>query len=283
MTAPLAPRQLTVHLRVDREAVKGVRLERRVFDVARALKGQTLGAVPTLAAALLPVCGGAHRAAALGAIEQAKGQPMAEAHARATSVLAERIANGVWRLGLDLAAALSLPQRAANVVAARNAVRQLTAAHDTDTALFALERTLDEMQDLRAPTLAAVSHFPADRDLAALVDRAFDDPRGALAALLAVRSGSLDPAAHAGAGGAVTTSRGPLLHRCTASGDHVLDYAIEAPTDFIAAPAGPLARSLTGLPHGGDPRAAARLVCALHDPCEAVLIQIHDDREAADA
>ncbi len=281
MTAPFAPRQLTVHLVVDRETITKARLERRTFDVSRALKGRPLGDVPAIAAALLPVCGAAHRAAARGAVEQALGQPLADARSRAIAVLAERIANGVWRLGLDLAAALSIPQRAACVVAARDAARQLAAIPDKDASSL-LEQALTELLDLRQLTDAALSRFPS-ADLARLADRAFDDPREALAALRAILAGSLDPTVHAGAGGEVTTSRGLLRHQCSAVGDRVLDYAIEAPTDRIAAPDGPLARALVGLPHGGDPRAAAQLVCALHDPCEAVAIHIDTVREDAHA
>ncbi|MFN8831129.1 MAG: hypothetical protein ACK50Q_18370 [Labrys sp. (in: a-proteobacteria)] len=281
MTHPLAGNQLRIRIRADAERIVAARLERRTVSVARLMVGRPVGEIPGLVASLLPICAASHRAAAMGAIETAAACPPQAIEARAVAVLGERVANGVWRLGLDLPSSLGLPRLPAPVLAARDAARTLTGDRITaGNALAALAGALADVAAIVDDAYDAAARFPSASGLEELARRAADDPRHALDSLRSVLAGTADPAPHAGLDGMVTTSRGALDHRCMIADGIATDWSIHTPTDRIAAPDGPIAGALVGLPHGGRPFEAARIVTALHDPCEDVAILLEDDAHA---
>lgn len=281
MTTTLSGNHLTIRITADAERIVSARLERRTVDVARLMIGRRADDIPRAFSTLLPICAAAHRVAASGAIDLATGQETGEPFARAKAVLAERVANGVWRLGLDITAACGMTKRHAPVLSAREIARAM--AQDTETAASSLEtlaEVLDDLDDVIEEASTVAARYPASAGLDALVAHAGRDPREALSTLSDLFNGGSDAKEHAGIDGRVVTSRGGLRHACKLADGVATDWTIHTPTDWIAAPGGPLETSLVGLPHGGRPLEAARFACALHDPCEEVAILFEGDNDA---
>ncbi len=220
----------------------------------------------------------AHRAAALGAIEAAQDRPSFGGPGRAAAVLAERVTNGLWRLGLDAAKATGRAPRTDLLLKARAAARAIGSAAKDAGALAVLAQAVDAMaEEAHAFEDAVHASLPQRVDLAALLARATGDPEYALGKLALLQADVLDPLRHAGQGGSVETSRGMLHHRCEIEAGVITAYRIDAPTDRIVAGAhGELASAMAGLPHQGDPLRVARLVCTLHDPCDALTFTLKE-------
>lgn len=280
MNAPLATRHLSIRLTDDGERFTTVRLTRRVVDVTRALPGRPAGAAPDILAALLPVCGMAHRAAALGALEAQGIVCGYDRRHLSMAVAAERAANGIWRLGFDGAAALGLGPRARAVAIARSAARGVASRSVPITdAIGSLEDAHAMVSDITVALAGNVARM--DGRIQRFMARAADDPAVATDLLAGLSAGIVDPERHCGTGGKVETSRGALAHCCLIENGMVRSWTIETPTDHMTAHGGVLHGMLTGLEHGGQPLETARMVVALVDPCEGVDIVI--DREAGDA
>ena len=269
-----------IGLDIRRDAITAVRIRQdNPLDPARLVVGRTADAAPDLLAQVLAVCGHAHRAAARGAVAQARGAVADDGglRDRARAVLEERLLNGVWRLAIDWPRALGSAERPDLIVR----VRRATSGQGTTSGPDDLEAVVDQIDRtglqaaFEAASVARAQPEPgarADRDPSLIADRiaeGFAEPARAVADLAALLGGGRPDPLASGEAGVVMTSRGRLTHACRLSGDRIADYRIEAPTDVLLAPGGPLAAALLSL-RGSDLADRARLVTAIFDPCAPV-------------
>lgn len=238
--------------------------------------------VPTVLSNVFGVCAAAHRAAALGAIEQAtKDKPDETAkRQRAHAVLSERLINGLWRLAIDWPHALGLVERPALIVALKhlllpNIPRKAAQIGISEILAKTEKATLVQvMTEAVNQSDTGNGHFLSD-----LIGGATQEPENTLNSLLALMDGAPPKAEWWGENGIVQTSRGLLIHTASVSMDRIRDYAVITPTSRIMAAGGTLERILVGL----DGSALLRTVnarIALLDPCAETDIRIV---EASDA
>jgi hypothetical protein len=208
------------------------------------LVGRSLTEGVRLAGLLLPLCGMAHQAAALLGAGR-------DASALESPVRAENAVNHGWRLCIAWPALLGEAPQLAALAALRAQPSQagLDALAADDLVARMRTRLVDQAWGLEAMLDHAVE----------AATRCFDPATPVL----------LDS-------GAVLTSRGPLRHRLTLTGDRVSRWEIDAPTDLAFAPDGPLVRRLRGAPCPPDLAFAIRALVTLMDPCVPCDIDVQE-------
>lgn len=251
------PNAYRIEAAISKGVIVAVRISQpHAIDVVKLVIGRPVQAVPNMLAQLLAVCSEAQRNAALGALEPVLADEAERRH-RARAVLTERLLNGLWRLAIDWPRALGRPENPQLVVGAR---RALEVGRGLDAIIDKAANA--ELAEIMAATV------DASPDLRTRIADALNDPRDALAALMALHGGALDPL-WSGDGGVVMTSRGVLKHQASVVDGVVAAYAIAAPTDAVMVPGGAMERVLVGL-SGSDLTRTALARIALIDPCAPV-------------
>ena len=266
-------------------------------SVAPLLIGRSPQEAIDLVGTLHSVCGAAHRLAATRALRAARGRcDDASEAALERAALIEIALDHLCRLYIDWPQALGLPPDPPRALAWRRRLAPSdlqVAAADIDAvrqharclaeAAPAMAGIRQRLQRRARKTVACLTAIKLEADRPGKI-RTLVTPGGARSR----QAGLPAEAQRANAGatpwqgeGRTYTARGELIHRVSlrrdASGqERTAAWNIDAPTDRLFAPDGPVARALTQLPAAGAslPLAARCLVLSF-DPCVESRIEIH--------
>jgi Ni,Fe-hydrogenase I large subunit len=253
-------------------------------SVAPLLIGRTPDQAIDMVSALHSVCGAAHRLAATRALCDARGvHEDARERRLERAVLVEIALDHLCRLYLDWPEAIGLPPQPAQAAGWRRRLadpQATVATADVD----AVRRQADALLD-GVPRIAGIRQRllrRARKTIACLTAIKQEPERPGKIRTLVTPPAAAAAAARAGASiverqwqgeGRTYTARGELIHRVSLTRSDpqsakVAAWAIDAPTDRLFVPDGPVARALMRLQgSGASLRRLARFVVLSFDPC----------------
>lgn len=291
---------LTIRVDVSDGRVREVQVtSTRPVNAARALVGRATTEALELVPLLFPVCGMAQRVACERAIAAAEGRVDPDDDAGTVLALAEAAASHLFQIAIAWRDAAGGPRDTDVVREARGFVAELSRVLGAEPAaaralVEPLAARAEAFLTAEAPLLDLViregrAEFPsAERGgLVERLQRRRSEAREHLGALRAAagrlrerpprppEASGRPPGTGEGVG-EVVTARGPLVHSVWIDGGRIAALRVDAPTDRMSRPDGPLRRALVGAVATPTlARDVGWLALAL-DPCVPFEVEIRD-------